>query len=390
MTESELKLNNSLGLSERSKKDQEKKESRILFGAKLLSAYSPSGEEGEAIALLQYELQTHKLFPRIDSAGNLICEIGSGARSLLLCPHIDTVPGVLPVRRQGTLLFGRGAVDAKGALLAMLFAFEDMAESLIEDPARLSKIHLIFAVVVEEEKESKGLSQLIRDNVRADAAIFGEPGGASRLTIGYRGHLPAYFQISTREGHSSAPWLTTNAAEVAFSLYESLQQCLVARQDKSMDSVSVALTSIQAGTSHNVVPGHANMTVDIRVPTGKNTSEIANVVSQTASEASEKFHCIISAKFGEATEPYKAKLDSKIVRSMTRSMIRHGLKPSFISKSGTGDMNTYALTLGVDAVTYGPGDPKLSHTEFECVGMDDIVACSEVLMSACQEFFDFA
>ncbi len=106
----------------------EKKQRAFGLGEELLSIYSPSGNEGELARFIFEELKSRKLGPWRDEAGNVLCEIGSGKRSLLLCPHMDTVPGNLPVKNEGMKIFGRGACDAKGALLAMLIAFEDIAE----------------------------------------------------------------------------------------------------------------------------------------------------------------------------------------------------------------------------------------------------------------------
>ena len=50
-------------------------------------------------------------------------------------------------------------------------------------------------------------------------------------------------------------------------------------------------------------------------------------------------------------------------------------------------MNTYALAFGVDAVTYGPGDTKLSHTPAERVDIEEIFACSRILRGATFEYF---
>jgi [amino group carrier protein]-lysine/ornithine hydrolase len=387
VTEGTGNLSFTKGLAQVPISERERKESRIAIAERILSTYSPSGEEGELATLIRLELERHGLRPRNDSAGNVICEIGSGSGSLLFCPHIDTVPGRLPVRREGSILYGRGATDAKGALISMLFAFEDIAEESGRDPSKNSLGRLIFAAVVEEERESKGLNQLIKDNVRADAAIFGEPCGVNRVTIGYRGHVPVSFEIVTKEAHSSAPWNATNAAEVAFSLYESLRKTLATPQSQSIDSVSVAITKIQSGSSHNVIPGHAQLSVDIRIPIGASAAKVAKTVREIASENEKSHNCSITANLASSTEPYRAKMDSKIVRAINRSIIKAGRKPSFISKSGTGDMNTYAQAFGVEAVTYGPGDTRLSHTESEFVDMEDVFACARVLTRTHAEFF---
>lgn len=366
---------------------QDTQERRTALCQKALSIYSPSGDERDLARFLFNELKERGLKPVIDAAGNVLCEVGSGNVSILFCGHMDTVPGELPVRREGSMLYGRGACDAKGALLSMLFAFEDIASEFKSDPEKASLGKVIFAGVTEEERNSTGLNELIKSKVKADAAIFGEPCGASKVTIGYRGHVPTKIEIETKEVHGSAPWLANNAAEVAFSIYEKVKAQWPSERPESTESVSVALTQIRSGSVHNVTPGRASMTLDIRVPSGISTSEVVSKVQSVASDAiSEQVKAKVS--FGYATEPYKTRLNSNLVRAINRSLIKSGFaKPAFVTKSGTGDMNTYALNFGVDAITYGPGDTRLSHTKEERVDAGEIFACSKILFLTAFELF---
>ncbi|MEM3041907.1 MAG: M20/M25/M40 family metallo-hydrolase, partial [Nitrososphaerota archaeon] len=90
---------------------------------KMLETYSPSGKEKELRVLLEEELQ--KLgFERVrtDRAGNVYGEVGVGSPTVLLCGHMDTVPGWIPVKVEDNKVYGRGAVDAKSSLAAMISA----------------------------------------------------------------------------------------------------------------------------------------------------------------------------------------------------------------------------------------------------------------------------
>ena len=180
--------------------------SRIDFAVKTISTYSPSGKEEGLASLIRDELSSRGFQPRIDAAGNIVCEYGTGNVSLLMCGHMDTIPGELPVKNEKGEIYGRGACDAKGPLLSLLFAFEDLA-------SMGTRAKIIFAAVTDEELLSAGLTELIKNGVRTDYAIFGEPGGVSRITVGYRGHMTVRLEVITPEVHASAPKLTTNAAE---------------------------------------------------------------------------------------------------------------------------------------------------------------------------------
>ena len=108
----------------------DKKQKRAALILDVLNAYSPSGSEQGVAKIIFDELSSTGLKPEYDEAGNVICSTGPSSdegKSVLLCGHMDTVPGELPVRRDGDLAFGRGACDAKGPLMSLLFAFEDLA-----------------------------------------------------------------------------------------------------------------------------------------------------------------------------------------------------------------------------------------------------------------------
>lgn len=344
-----------------------------------VSTYSPSEKEGQFAKLIESELSIKGFDPKIDVAGNVICDYGTGNPSILLCGHMDTVPGELPVKNENGEIYGRGACDAKGPLLSLLFAFEELASEKTE-------MRLIFAAVTGEELTSVGLSELIKNNVKSDYAIFGEPGGASRITIGYRGHLPLRLEVITPEVHASAPKLTTNAVELLFELYNSMKLELDAVSSHSTDRISASLTEISGGSAHNVIPGKVNASVDVRIPVGFSNEEAMNKINGAVAACREANPSAkITVTVGDSTSPYRVRLDSPLVRAASRSILRTGNKPQMVTKSGTGDMNTYALAFGIDSITYGPGDAKLSHTSEEHVNFNEILACSAVIVGTAKE-----
>ncbi|MDG6906656.1 MAG: M20/M25/M40 family metallo-hydrolase [Nitrososphaerota archaeon] len=349
------------------------------FSMNVINAYSPSNDEGSVAGLIRDELTLRGFRPKIDAAGNVVCEHGAGSMSLLLCGHMDTVPGRLPVKNENGELYGRGACDAKGPLLSLLFAFEDLVTSNLQG-------RVVFAAVTGEELTSAGLAELIKNQMRSDYAIFGEPGGVSKITVGYRGHLTIRLEVNTPEVHASAPKLTTNAAELLFEIYNSIKLGLDAVKSESTDRISASLTQISGGSAHNVIPGNVSASIDVRVPVKfLNEHAMAKIREVIASHQKSNPEAKIVLELKDTTDPYQVRLDSPLVRALTRSILKTGKKPSFVTKSGTGDMNTYASEYSIDAVTYGPGDAKLSHTSDEHVSFKEILECSAVVASAATE-----
>src|SRR5688572_12591485 len=97
----------------------------------LLSHYSPTHHEAAAVNFLVAHMQAAGLDAHIDEAGNAIGQCGSGDETLVLLGHIDTVPGGIPVTRDGDRLNGRGAVDAKGPLACFAAATAAVKDQLI-------------------------------------------------------------------------------------------------------------------------------------------------------------------------------------------------------------------------------------------------------------------
>jgi LysW-gamma-L-lysine carboxypeptidase len=90
--------------------------------------------------------------------------------------------------------------------------------------------------------------------------------------------------------------------------------------------------------------------------------------------------------WGKPTEAYEAAIGSTLVRAFQRAILtRLETRPALIRKTGTGDMNTFAQTSSAQCVTYGPGDPKTSHSDEEFVKESDYLASIAVLKEAMKQ-----
>ncbi|HQU35457.1 MAG TPA: M20/M25/M40 family metallo-hydrolase, partial [Anaerolineales bacterium] len=89
----------------------------------LVSQYSPSGGERRAVECLIERMKSLGYDDAfIDEAGNAVGVMGKGEKQVVLLGHIDTVPGEISVREENGILYGRGAVDAKGPLACFVDA----------------------------------------------------------------------------------------------------------------------------------------------------------------------------------------------------------------------------------------------------------------------------
>jgi [amino group carrier protein]-lysine/ornithine hydrolase len=319
---------------------------------------------------------------RTDKAGNAIGEVGEGHPHVLLCGHMDTVPGFLKVRVEGERVYGRGAADAKSPMCAMIWA----ASALSRGPDGMK---VTMACVTREEGDSLGVETLIESGGDYDYAVFGEPAGAGRVTVGYRGRTAAKITVETHGGHAASSWAHPSAVDESLAImalvrdYERKHTI----EGNHYRSLSASLTLISAGSSSNVVPKRCRMTLDVRIPPGMKSSEVKEQLAALVEDYARAREGIDArVEFEGATEPYDAPLDSVVVRAFQRSILKTlGTRPVLTHKTGTGDMNTLAEGMGIPCVTYGPADSNLGHTEMEFVEIPDYLASIRVLSGALSE-----
>jgi len=350
----------------------------VRFLTDSLKIYSPTEGESEFAGFLSDRMGAFGYRNvRTDRAGNVTGDIGSGKERILLCGHMDTVPGRLKVWRNKEYVFGRGASDAKSPLCALLLGGASAADSGAK---------VTFAGVTEEEGDGAGIEELIKRKQAYDFAVFGEPSGARRITVGYRGRVGVKVTVRTTGGHAGASWAHHSAFDEfasALSRARAYEASMKVEGDH-FHSLSVTPTLVRAGSFHNVVPGLCEATLDVRVPPPMRSSDAVKGIDEAMRSGDDAPS--IRVEPGEPTEPYEADTGSTIVRAFQRAILLNlKAKPALVRKTGTGDMNTFAHKRGTECITYGPGDPLISHTDAESVGINDYLDSIKVVGEAIRQ-----
>ncbi|MEM2364916.1 MAG: M20/M25/M40 family metallo-hydrolase [Candidatus Bathyarchaeia archaeon] len=358
----------------------------VDFLIELLRAYSPFGQEGAASDLILSEMTRLGIRARRDEVGNVIGEVGSGAHpALLLCGHMDTVPGFIPVRVEGGTLYGRGAVDAKSSLASMILSAGALAKEGING-------RIIMACVVDEEGEGRGIKNLMKGGLDIDYAIFGEPSGVSNITIGYKGSMRIILRIGTEPGHSSAPWLFENAIERAFELWGAFKEFHLPGEDLSSKfySITSCIMKIRGGSDSTSVPSECDLTIDLRFPPQISLEAIFSKARELVDKFREEHPKVsVDLEFGDITKPFEADRRSPLVRALSWA-IRTELRkqPTLLRKTGTADLNVLGEALKVPMVAYGPGDSRLDHTPHERIDIREYLDSIRVYKAAIRRLFE--
>ena len=334
----------------------------------MLNIYSPSGKEGEIAKLLkEYMVDLDFENPVIDDQLNVISINGKGSPAVFLCGHEDTVPGILEVKSDGNMVYGRGAVDAKSSLLALILG----ARKAIDNGF---KGKLLVSAASGEESDSKGINNIMENYHGYDYAIFGEPGGSMNITAGYKGRLLMKVDVKTATHHASSSWMESNAIDLLMGLWVKIREQYGSNKD--FNSVSAGITRFNGGEYDNMTPEHASMYIDIRYPKSVSEDELTGELKSYMEELLLKNY---SYTIESRTYPYISDMKSPLVKSFKSGISRNGMAPRLIFKSGSGDMNNLGHMWKIPAITYGPGDTQLSHTQNEVIDIRDLYKSIDVI-----------
>ena len=366
------------------------------------------GEEGLDMPLMTedkftYEQLMASPFDRLKSykgRPNLIGKLKGkgGGKSLILNGHIDTVPigdgskwhvDPFGAEIKDGKLYGRGAVDMKGGVAAMVSAVETLTALKVP----LSG-DLMLQTVVNEEHAGGGALGIVADGYTADAAIVTEPAGPGGNVIldGNGGGVYWEVRIKGHETHAGSRWQNNKpfgisaiekGALVVDSLI-SLEKGL--NKDKTM--MSLCIGTIKGGTyatataAECVINGVAYFSPGLG--TGKEgIMRVKKMLKDAALNIDDEW---LKAnppviKFQHYDDAYMLPADKQEIKTLTEDVIRDvlGKEPVITQLGGGCDARHFGNQGGIPAIVYGPGDIKMAHSTDEYISLDDYIKGIKVL-----------
>ncbi len=333
----------------------------LLIG--LLEQVSLSRQEAEAVDYLVEQMLGLGFDHAFrDEAGNAVGifddpQSSSQTREIVLLGHIDTVPGIIPVRIENEQLYGRGAVDAKGPLATFV---SGVAQAGAQPGWRI----MVIGAVEEEATTSKGARYALTQYQPA-LCVIGEPSGWDRVTLGYKGRVLLECRASRPVAHTAR--IEPNAAERIVSLWNAIRteaDAYNADQPRAFDQLLPSLRSI-----HSTDDGFtetAEMTIGFRLPPELPPEALKARIMPLAA-AWEGFTL---AWRGEEIA-WRADKNSALSRLFLNAIRDAGGKPNFVYKTGTSDMNVVGPVWNCPILAYGPGDSAFDHTPDEHLPLAD-------------------
>jgi [amino group carrier protein]-lysine/ornithine hydrolase len=349
----------------------------LLVGA--VERPSPSGREAEVSAYLARAMRGVADEAFVDAVGNVVVRVGSGPRVVTLLGHVDTVPGDVPVRLDRGVLYGRGSVDAKGPLCAML-----AGASRLGDAARSELSVYVIGAVEEEAASSRGARHALATYPPPELLVIGEPSGWDGITLGYKGRLTV--TVEARRPNSHAARDDATAAEIVLAATEAVRAWARSRSARAARVFDGVQVTVEAVTSRNDgLEQCSEARLSLRLPPDC-PPEAAEAAARRAVGAVAGTHRhrggAVTLRAAAGERAHRGPRDTPLTRALRTAIRREGGRPRLTLKTGTSDMNVLAGAWDVPMAAYGPGDAALDHTPDEHLDLDEYLRAIRVLTRA--------
>lgn len=228
---------------------------RVLEWVAIPSVTGQEGDYGDALARRCSELGLD--VERQQLAPGRFNVLARGARPrVLVCTHIDTVPGEVPIRADRDAVHGRGACDAKGPAVAMLAAVEALLH------AGEDRVGCLFTVGEETDSAGATLANArLAEPWDPRFVIIGEPTG-NRFVRAGKGIYKARLVARGTAGHSSQSVGPSAVHELVTCAHRLLGETWGTHPVLGPGTLNIG--TIRGGTAANVVAEHAEFELLVR------------------------------------------------------------------------------------------------------------------------------
>ncbi len=300
----------------------------------------------------------------------------------MLTGHMDTVPtydmDIDPFKGEikDGKLYGRGAVDMKGPLAAMILSLVAIKRSDIT-----LKGDLLFVGVIEEEYKSFGTEYLVKNGPRADAAIVGEP-SQLKIAAGHRGLEWLEITVEGKAAHGGTADKGINAISKAAKLINKIESELIPkfseRTHELIGPPTLNFGVIKGGTQPSSVADKCVVQVDRRWTPLETLSQVFNELDEIIEEIQEDDEDFKASV--ERIPSNMATMDHAPMEIDTNHPLVTGLeniteeflgnKAEIVAFPGWTDASLLSNFAEIDTVVFGPGDISCAHSEVEYIDLE--------------------
>jgi succinyl-diaminopimelate desuccinylase len=287
-------------------------------------------------------------------------------RSLLITPHLDTVPAgknwTIPpfkgVIRKGKL-YGLGATDCKCNLAVAM----EVIRSLVANKVKLG-YNLIFAATADEESGSElGLELLLKKKIlKPDAALVLDADDF-HIVVAQKGLIHMKVKIKGKKAHGAYPWLGVNAIDKAIDIIKEIKAYKF-RQEKNnyLRPPTINLGTIKGGDKVNIVADWCEFELDFRFLPKEDAGRIIKSVKNIIKKHARNFQIEIQG----VQEPFVINELHPLVKNLEKAMQAVKVRPMIKGSEGATTISFFQ-EIGIPSLAIGFGTEKCAHLSDEYV-----------------------
>ncbi len=380
------------------------------------SAYRPRTGEGEEQAAAwvrarfeEMGLETHweMVAPGRPNVIGLL-KGKQGSKTLMFEGHTDVVTegdvdawthgGPYSAEIVNGRLYGRGANDMKGGLVAAMCA----TKAIIESGIRLEGTIMIGAVV-DEEGRMAGIKHFVERGWadQVDAAIVCEP-EENHLCIAQKGVMWLAITCTGIMAHGGMPLTGVNSAYPMARLLTKLRDLEAAETARLsahefLGQPSITPTIVRSPVSgepqNNVMPAQTEVTLDFRLVPGQTPEDLEAKVRALADRvtADENGRVQFEIEVIESRSPTFISRNAEIVQVLCQAYQDTANKePVYGGVPGSTDATILFDRAGVPIVICGPGDIHVPHHVDEWLSIDELIEATRLYVVAAIRFLGVA
>ena len=352
------------------------------------------GEQAKAAFVLSWLTQagvTARLQPVLPDRPNVVATVDgrNGRKTLMLECHLDTVQvtgmdAPFTPKLQDGRLYGRGAVDDGGCVVAMMLAMRALQRN---PPAST----VVLLAAIDEEFQYRGVADYLARGGQADGGIAGEP-TELRVVSACKGCVRWRIEVIGRAAHSSEPWRGIDAIAIAADLLAHLRAVLTprlaARHHPLVGSPSLICSMIEGGQGPNTVAESCFLTFDRRTIPGEAGMEAWREVEAEVSRFAETIaggaRIIMHPPFIDSIS-MAANESAAIVQAALAQCREDGLSDTPEGVAYGSDASKMDAA-GIPTIVFGPGSINEAHTAHEYVAVADVVRAARMIEQIARRF----
>lgn len=351
------------------------------------------GEMAAAEVIADY-FKGHGIDCHIDrwdgNRANVVAQVKTSherAGLLFLC-HLDVVgpgedtwdhPPFEAVEERGRV-YGRGAVDMKGGIAAVVAAI-----CKVVDSRAALQGDIVFAATAGEETDSSGVQRFMQHPDRVPelaGVVVPEPTDLSVVTA-HRGLFWLKITTKGKAAHSSMPERGVNAITSMRRVLDALERYRIPFEPHPLlGNSSLSVNTIDGGEAMNIIPDRCTIGVDIRTLPGQDHEtlryDIERILSQLKTTVPQFDAELVVERSAKAMETDP---ECDFVKRFCSAV-----EVDLANAIGFTTDAPHVVPLGAPIVIYGPGKPKLCHQADEYIDAADLARAADLFENVIRTF----